>query len=374
MNQLADKVSIMPETKTTCNARPGLRLLGMVRLMVTGLLFTLAIPLSYGQNLIPNADFEDYHEGFWTLFGVPDSWGDCQGYLTLFHQDAGDYDSYGVPNNLGGHQSPKSGKAYVGVSIGKEERPQFLCTELGAKLEKGKTYCLTFYISLAEKSAFVMKELQISISGEDHSGSDFSTLPIDEIITVNDSNALRDEKNWRKICVNFQSRGGEKYLAIGSFHKNGSLTSVSSRKTNSSYKESFYYFDKLSLKEITDEAECNCLKVSFGQLNWVYFDSGSATLKGGDMSELMKLVNFLRDHPESQVLLIGHTDNSGLEVKNDVLSLDRAVAVRDFMTGHGIETRQIKVEGKGSDQPLTSNLSPESRAKNRRVEYVLYTE
>lgn len=68
------------------------------------------------------------------------------------------------------------------------------------------------------------------------------------------------------------------------------------------------------------------------------------------------------------VTIEGHTDNTGNAAYNQQLSLKRAEAVQNYLTAKGVKKDQIKVAGFGEEQPVSSNDTPEGRAKNRRVE------
>ncbi len=68
------------------------------------------------------------------------------------------------------------------------------------------------------------------------------------------------------------------------------------------------------------------------------------------------------------VLLIeGHTDNTGSEVMNTGLSLNRASEVARFLTSSGVSSTMVTV-GRGETSPRATNATPEGRRKNRRVE------
>lgn len=103
----------------------------------------------------------------------------------------------------------------------------------------------------------------------------------------------------------------------------------------------------------------------------VLFASGSAEIQGGTNENLEKLVNFLEQYPDRQVLIEGHTDNVGSAMFNETLSRQRAESVRRFLTGRGIDGRRLTVSGFGFERPVASNDSPMGRQQNRRVEVVI---
>ena len=102
------------------------------------------------------------------------------------------------------------------------------------------------------------------------------------------------------------------------------------------------------------------------------FASGSATLQQADAESLKALAEFLNARPKARVLIVGHTDASGGLDANISLSRQRAQAVVDrLIADYGVSPGQLGAEGAGPLAPLTTNLTPEGREKNRRVEAVL---
>lgn len=103
----------------------------------------------------------------------------------------------------------------------------------------------------------------------------------------------------------------------------------------------------------------------------VLFATGSAELQGGTNQNLEKLVNFLKQYPDRQVLIEGHTDNVGSAAFNQTLSRQRAESVRRFLVNRGIESRRLSVSGYGYERPVASNDTATGRQQNRRVEVVI---
>ena len=106
----------------------------------------------------------------------------------------------------------------------------------------------------------------------------------------------------------------------------------------------------------------------------IYFESGKATLKPESYPILDEIVKLLKEHPNVIVEIQGHTDDVGSEAFNLKLSQKRAEAVRQYLIDHGIEPDRLIAKGYGESKPLVPNTSPENRAKNRRVEFVILGE
>ena len=103
----------------------------------------------------------------------------------------------------------------------------------------------------------------------------------------------------------------------------------------------------------------------------VLFATGSAEIQGGSNPNLEKLVNFLNQYPDRQVVIEGHTDNVGSALFNQNLSRQRAESVRRFLTGRGIDSQRLTVSGFGYERPIASNDSATGRQQNRRVEVII---
>ncbi len=102
------------------------------------------------------------------------------------------------------------------------------------------------------------------------------------------------------------------------------------------------------------------------------FETGSSRLSEGEFASLAELAAYLRANPDARVTLVGHTDAEGSLAGNIALSRARARAAADKMTAvHGVPAAQVAADGVGYLMPLGSNLTPEGRAANRRVEVVL---
>jgi outer membrane protein OmpA-like peptidoglycan-associated protein len=101
----------------------------------------------------------------------------------------------------------------------------------------------------------------------------------------------------------------------------------------------------------------------------VFFDTDSYDLKPESKVELDKLVQFLNDNVSLKIELGGHTDNQGDKKHNQVLSLRRATAVRDYLVAQGISADRLTVSGYADLKPVDSNDTEKGRALNRRMEF-----
>ena len=104
-------------------------------------------------------------------------------------------------------------------------------------------------------------------------------------------------------------------------------------------------------------------------LKGVNFETNKATLRKESETILTMAYNALVANLDVQVEISGHTDNVGSLRSNQVLSLKRAQAVRNWLVQKGIASNRIKAVGKGQNKPVASNATDAGRAENRRIEF-----
>ena len=100
----------------------------------------------------------------------------------------------------------------------------------------------------------------------------------------------------------------------------------------------------------------------------ISFAVGRSDIQSNFAPVLDRFAEGLRNNPNTDVRIIGHTDNTGSDAVNNPLSLDRAASTRNHLTGRGIDGRRISIEGMGERQPIATNETADGRSRNRRVE------
>jgi len=102
------------------------------------------------------------------------------------------------------------------------------------------------------------------------------------------------------------------------------------------------------------------------------FESGSSHLGAGPYASLRDLADYLLVHPARKVALVGHTDSAGSLEANVALSRQRAASVVERLVGdYNVMRSQVEAQGMGYLAPVASNLTPQGRDANRRVEVIL---
>lgn len=108
-------------------------------------------------------------------------------------------------------------------------------------------------------------------------------------------------------------------------------------------------------------------KTKFVLSGAINFETGKANLLPPAYDELKKIVQVMKDYPETKWKIEGHTDNTGSYQLNKNLSLQRAKAVFDYLVNSGIEPQRLKTFGYGPDFPIADNSTETGRTLNRRV-------
>ena len=120
--------------------------------------------------------------------------------------------------------------------------------------------------------------------------------------------------------------------------------------------------------EVINEGEA--LKVTFD--SGILFATNSSTVSAASKSALRTLATSLEANPDTDIKIIGHTDNTGKVDYNQILSEKRAKSVFDYlMEDQGISSKRMTYEGKGIHEPIADNSTEAGRAQNRRVEIII---
>ena len=104
----------------------------------------------------------------------------------------------------------------------------------------------------------------------------------------------------------------------------------------------------------------------------ILFDTNSATLRSASETDITKMAAILQKYPDTNVLVEGHTDNSGSDAINQPLSERRAQAVATSTIARGVSSSRVTTQGYGSTQPVGDNSTVEGKQANRRVEVAIY--
>jgi outer membrane protein OmpA-like peptidoglycan-associated protein len=108
------------------------------------------------------------------------------------------------------------------------------------------------------------------------------------------------------------------------------------------------------------------IKITFD--SGILFDIDKSGLRPVSETNLAKLATILNKYPDTNILIEGHTDDTGTDDHNMALSKDRAQSVSQYLATVDVKSARFSVAGYGETQPIVTNDSTEGRQKNRRVD------
>ncbi|HSJ09177.1 MAG TPA: peptidoglycan-associated lipoprotein Pal [Longimicrobiales bacterium] len=101
----------------------------------------------------------------------------------------------------------------------------------------------------------------------------------------------------------------------------------------------------------------------------VHFDYDEATIRSDAQEQLGAKAQILRANPQVRIRIEGHADERGSLEYNLALGMRRANAVRDYLTGFGIDASRFEMVSFGEDRPMAQGSNDSAWAQNRRAEF-----
>jgi len=102
------------------------------------------------------------------------------------------------------------------------------------------------------------------------------------------------------------------------------------------------------------------------------FDSESDVLSESARANLSSLAQSLTKYPNTEVMIVGHTDSTGTEMNDMTLSTRRAKAAENYLASQGVSRSRMRSVGRGATEPVAPNDTEADRQRNRRVEVAIY--
>ena len=135
------------------------------------------------------------------------------------------------------------------------------------------------------------------------------------------------------------------------------------------------YMDKQAAKIDADLEGATVERVGEGILitfdSGILFDIDSYVLKPATQTNAKKLAVTLNKYDDTEIHVLGHTDNTGTDEYNMTLSKKRAAAVEDYLIDLDVAGSRLSKMGLGETDPIATNETVEGRALNRRVEITI---
>jgi len=345
------------------------------------------------QNVVKNPSFEEYvncpkHLGNFDTDVI--GWSTpTEGSTDYFN---GCSTAMGTPKNFNGSQPADFGKGYAGLYLyAPGDYREYLQAELTEPLIKGEKYQVSFYVSLAERSDFAIKEFGVLFSKDkmevagkkelskkkmyQQKGNEYNFMEIGY------SNFYSDTKDWILVHTQFIAKGSERYISIGNFKSNARTRMF---KTKRNAKQGAYYYVDLVLVEPlskintseTDVVGSKASKEIFALdkthiFENVLFEFDKFKLQEDSKKEMLELYKHVNADTTLHISISGHTDSVGSDTYNHKLSSMRAEAVANYLQNLGLAKDRIVWQGHGGKKPIATNDSEAGRRKNRRVEFVI---
>jgi outer membrane protein OmpA-like peptidoglycan-associated protein len=136
-----------------------------------------------------------------------------------------------------------------------------------------------------------------------------------------------------------------------------------------------FYSQSFQLKEMNTPDAPENLEIRLSRINTgaemnlynIYFDIDSFRILSASEPELEKLTLLLKNNPQIEVEIQGHTDNTGGSERNLMLSELRAKSVVEYLVSNGIGTNRLQFKGFGETRPVAANETEDGRRLNRRT-------
>ncbi|NRA48157.1 MAG: OmpA family protein [Phaeodactylibacter sp.] len=178
---------------------------------------------------------------------------------------------------------------------------------------------------------------------------------------------------WMQVKGTFKAPFATRHFVIGNFFKDAQ-TAVNfepSPYVVFPVRIAYYCLDDLYIGLAKPDLEEELTATGRYTFRSVHFPIASAVLQEPALPELNALASFLTDRPTIHVEIAGHTDDVGEADDNQLLSEQRAGAVRQYLIEQGIAPERITHRGYGETAPKATNETADGRQQNRRVECIL---
>ncbi|MEO6904365.1 MAG: gliding motility-associated C-terminal domain-containing protein [Bacteroidia bacterium] len=158
--------------------------------------------------------------------------------------------TYGVPTNIKGYQFSKTGNAFVGILAygnAPSTAREYIQSELISPLTAGKSYRVSFNVSLANSSTTAITQLGAYLSTNAISSSTALSLPYTPQIVSDRGNYIIDTVDWVEITAIYNATGGEKFITIGNFKDEVQTDTI---QMHAGLPEAYYYIDDVSITPV----------------------------------------------------------------------------------------------------------------------------
>jgi outer membrane protein OmpA-like peptidoglycan-associated protein len=272
----------------------------------------------------------------------------------------------------------------------------FVTTMFCCPLQKGKKYRLSFYMHTGVNKFY---GLDFYMRSKEFLSNNFFQDSVKPTIHISLENIATELNGWSYVETIYTAIGGEQYCLLGNLNKNTFVFPPTSRMNKAG--DVFYFIDVISFTAVMEEKLCENYKLNtektYGQhfrhtertlpdsetilpdfiidtitIPSVFFEIDKAVLKPAFKKIIDDLISTFKNKNISKIVIEGHTDNTGTEARNIVLSDDRAKSVLNYFVQQSPNLKDyIFAFGKASNFPIADNNTAKGKAKNRRVQIFL---
>ncbi len=227
------------------------------RRIYIGLIFLSVNTFVFSQNLIINPSFEQctcptstaqlyYAYNWWPNY--------LQGCSSDLYHTCHNFYVASIPNNHSGYQYPHTGNAYAGLAFFfyQGNSIEVAVSKLYDSLVKGREYCISFYISLADTFNYCIQDFTVHFTDSMpvFIGTVQERCPsVANMPFIYDKGVVCDKENWVKISGSFIATGEEKFMDIGCCLKPSYVTG---NRLDSFSNAAYYYLDDVALYDCSE--------------------------------------------------------------------------------------------------------------------------
>ncbi len=283
------------------------------------------------------------------------------------------WEAVGFGNIKAFHGSSFAGITVYGCENGKPHCREYVQVQLAEPLIPDQQYGFSCMLAHLRGSVEV-KNLGLWFCDYEIDEGAHEPILIQPILTL--ERFITPDGKWDRWTGEFTADKKSSYLLIGNFRKDeDSQVKIS---LQSDLRFGYYYLDDVRLYKIppilpvpvSDSPLRNYIpkEGEIITLANIYFEHDRTDFMPRAVIQLNELLAFLKEYPNVEIEIRGHTDNVGTPNYNQDLSKRRAAAVAWFLKRRGISSNRLKTFGFGATQPVSPNETSVGRSENRRVE------
>ena len=364
-------------------------------------------PQAQTFNLVPNSGFEDTNikklRSYGQMEEVSKDWFSATEVPADIYGDGAKGDKIAIPTNDYGTQEPAAGLCYAGFrAYSKDPRMQrsYLEVQLPQMLDRDVMYCVSFDISLADRSRYAVNDIGVVVSDRKIEQPNLGDMILQPDVKQKTNKVFEYTEGWEKFCGTFVGTGQEEYIVIGCFGSRSDMTIEKVKRpvglTGPQLSHAYYFIDNVEIIEIQAKSQCVCSAVEERDMDLVY---GSSSVQDEDMTDAEKINSsaiyyaflkrtptgsgkqtvadiaaILKANPGMRINIVGHCDDDEasegkINARYKMIGKNRGDQIRRMLEAEGVPASQFSVSDIAAQDPANSRDTDISRAQNRRVTF-----